>query len=142
VTFTDSADGFTTPNFQLETNASHGTATINAAGNWNYTPASNYNGSDSFTVKVTDNAGNVETQMISITVTEFLLDSADFDGDGDVDGRDFLAWQRGYGASSATKADGDANNNLKLKRVSASTGLFVEKIGSFRHCCVSDRTPS
>ena len=24
-------------------------------------------------------------------------DDADFDGDGDVDGRDFLKWQRGFG---------------------------------------------
>lgn len=38
-------------------------------------------------------------------------ESGDFDGDGDVDGRDFLAWQRGYGKTSASKADGDANND-------------------------------
>ncbi len=36
--------------------------------------------------------------------------SADFDGDGDVDGDDFLAWQRGAGTTAnATPADGDAN---------------------------------
>lgn len=37
--------------------------------------------------------------------------SADFDGDGDVDGRDFLLWQRGFGKSNAAKVDGDANND-------------------------------
>ena len=37
------------------------------------------------------------------------VNSGDFDGDGDVDGRDFLAWQRGYGKSNAQRADGDAN---------------------------------
>ncbi len=38
---------------------------------------------------------------------------ADFDGDGDVDGADFLSWQRGFGiqAPNATKADGDADND-------------------------------
>lgn len=36
---------------------------------------------------------------------------ADFDLDGDVDGRDFLLWQRGFGTTNATKADGDANND-------------------------------
>jgi hypothetical protein len=37
---------------------------------------------------------------------------ADFDGDGDVDGRDFLAWQRGFGLTSgATLAQGDANGD-------------------------------
>jgi type 1 glutamine amidotransferase len=35
--------------------------------------------------------------------------SADFDADGAVDGSDFLRWQRGLGASGATRADGDAN---------------------------------
>ncbi|MDZ4659455.1 MAG: CotH kinase family protein [Bythopirellula sp.] len=38
-------------------------------------------------------------------------DSADFDDDGDVDGRDFLAWQRGHGTANAEKADGDADND-------------------------------
>jgi GH35 family endo-1,4-beta-xylanase len=35
--------------------------------------------------------------------------SADFDLDGDVDGRDFLAWQKGYGTIDPTFGDGDAN---------------------------------
>ena len=45
-----------------------------------------------------------------------LLPNADLDGDGDIDGRDFLAWQRGYGiqAPNATKADGDADNDLDV----------------------------
>jgi hypothetical protein len=38
--------------------------------------------------------------------------SADFDGDGDVDGRDFLLWQRGFGkTTNAEKIDGDADND-------------------------------
>jgi len=39
---------------------------------------------------------------------------ADFDSDLDVDGDDFLAWQRGFGtlAPDATKHDGDANEDL------------------------------
>lgn len=38
---------------------------------------------------------------------------ADFNSDGDVDGQDFLAWQRGYGipAPNAAKANGDADND-------------------------------
>ena len=40
--------------------------------------------------------------------------TADFDGDGDVDGRDFLAWQRGFGASSPTLSDGDANGDAMV----------------------------
>ncbi len=41
----------------------------------------------------------------------FVPDSADFDGDEDVDGFDFLLWQRGFGEVVATKVDGDANND-------------------------------
>jgi serpin B len=38
--------------------------------------------------------------------------NADFDGDGDIDGRDFLAWQRGYGTTpNAVRADGDSNSD-------------------------------
>ncbi|MEM8947100.1 MAG: hypothetical protein AAGD11_18145, partial [Planctomycetota bacterium] len=41
-----------------------------------------------------------------------LADNADFDGSGAVDGRDFLAWQMGFGTSSgALPADGDADND-------------------------------
>lgn len=38
--------------------------------------------------------------------------TADFDVDGDVDGRDFLSWQRGYGKLiNATLGDGDADGD-------------------------------
>jgi len=39
--------------------------------------------------------------------------SADFDDDGDIDGTDFLSWQRGFGtpAPNATRGDGDANDD-------------------------------
>jgi hypothetical protein len=40
------------------------------------------------------------------------LESADFDADGDIDGNDFLAWQRGLGLNgTALRADGDANDD-------------------------------
>ncbi len=47
---------------------------------------------------------------------EIQAPSADFDFDGDVDGRDFLHWQRGYGTPMplATKNDGDADNDTDV----------------------------
>jgi hypothetical protein len=42
-------------------------------------------------------------------------DKADFDGDGDIDGADFLTWQRNLGAiDTATLATGDANGDMDV----------------------------
>jgi hypothetical protein len=38
-----------------------------------------------------------------------ITPSADFDRDGDVDGRDFLTWQRNYGATEVLQSEGDAD---------------------------------
>ena len=49
---------------------SHGTVTINAStGAYVYTPASNYNGADSFTFKVNDGTADSATSTASITVS-------------------------------------------------------------------------
>ena len=58
------------PNFTVTTAAANGSASINPlSGAWSYTPNADFNGADSFTVRVTDDDGNVATQAISITVT-------------------------------------------------------------------------
>lgn len=43
------------------------------------------------------------------SIIEPPADDADFDNDGDVDGRDFLIWQRGYDTPDALNQDGDAD---------------------------------
>jgi endonuclease I len=46
------------------------------------------------------------------TVAAAPVESADFNGDGDIDGADFLTWQLGVGATEgATRAQGDANGD-------------------------------
>ena len=62
-------------------------------------------------------SGNLNTSVfsnVSVTTPDPPSPDADFDNDGDIDGRDFLAWQRGFGiqAPNATKANGDADNDL------------------------------
>jgi len=37
--------------------------------------------------------------------------SADFDSDGDVDGADFLTWQRGFGTTDAQRVDGNSDDD-------------------------------
>ncbi len=64
-------------------------------------------GPDGDTLYIT--AGNA---LYSILLNVTDPPSADFDIDGDVDGQDFLAWQRNFGiASGAEKSQGDADND-------------------------------
>ena len=67
---TDAADGLTDGEyFTVSTAATNGTATIDAAsGEWSYTPNANYNGTDQFTVTVTDDDNHTTTQVVSLTV--------------------------------------------------------------------------
>jgi hypothetical protein len=44
-------------------------------------------------------------------VSNSLPYDADFDADGDVDGRDFLTWQRNFNTTAGYGSDGDANHN-------------------------------
>ncbi len=62
-----------------------------------------------------------ETQLNSVTADQFLAVreegvGADFDFDNDVDGADFLAWQRGFGIPipDAVKSDGDADGDTDV----------------------------
>ena len=69
LTVTD-PEGIASPNFTIDAQASSGSASIvSSSGLWQYTPDLNYSGTDSFTVKVTDDLGNTATQAISLTVT-------------------------------------------------------------------------
>jgi uncharacterized protein (TIGR03382 family) len=47
----------------------HGTAVVNANNTITYTPAANYNGPDTFTYRVTDGDGDLDTAVVSLTVT-------------------------------------------------------------------------
>jgi VCBS repeat-containing protein/parallel beta-helix repeat protein len=66
----------------------HGTATVNADGTYTYTPAANYNGSDSFTYRANDRTSDSGAATVSITVTPVndaptaADDSATVDEDG------------------------------------------------------------
>ncbi len=54
------------------------------------------------------------------------FDAADFDIDHDVDGRDFLTWQRGFGKTgiNATKANGNANNDSIVDAIDLAAWQF------------------
>ena len=61
--------------------------------------------------QASSNGSVVIADVVRVVIPAPSNDLADFDVDGDVDGRDFLAWQRGFGKASPTLADGDANSD-------------------------------
>lgn len=86
-----------------------GDSTTQAAWNWNSLPqvADRFASSSNFGADY-----SYSTQRVGAMRIEVLSDPGDFDVDGDVDGRDFLIWQRGHGImSGATIGDGDANDD-------------------------------
>jgi VCBS repeat-containing protein len=54
--------------YELGSPAQHGTATVNPDGTWTYTPATNYNGPDTFTYTIEDADGAV-SDPVTVTVT-------------------------------------------------------------------------
>ena len=58
-----------------------------------------------------------------------IAPSADFDTDGDVDGSDFLTWQRGYGQANALLADGnsDDDSDTDASDLAAWTATFGQQ---------------
>ena len=72
--------------FTVSTNPSNGTASIDpASGTWSYTPTANFNGSDAFTVTITDDCDGTTTQEIDLTITA-VDDPAAVTDDSDLTG--------------------------------------------------------
>ncbi|UCL88439.1 retention module-containing protein [Pseudomonas sp. HS-18] len=56
--------------YAVKTGVAHGTLTLNTAtGDYTYTPAKDYNGPDSFTVRVSDGKGGFADSVVSVNVT-------------------------------------------------------------------------
>ncbi len=82
-------------------------------------------------VGVVDNSNGSDPVSFNTLVTFELsaIPSADFDEDGDVDGRDFLAWQRGTGtAIGATHSQGDADRDGDVD--AADLAIWSEEYGA------------
>ncbi|ROO75540.1 VCBS repeat-containing protein [Vibrio crassostreae] len=55
--------------FSKGSEPSNGSVTVDENGNWTYTPNADYNGSDSFTVVVSDGQGGTDTLTVNVGVT-------------------------------------------------------------------------
>ncbi len=67
----------------------------------------------------------VIADAVRIRVFPSLEPTADFDTDGDIDGGDFLSWQRGFGIDSgASRLDGDSNGDGMVDSVDLQNWQF------------------
>ncbi|MFF7709138.1 Ig-like domain-containing protein [Pseudomonas sp. NPDC007930] len=55
--------------FSATSQPAHGSVVVNANGTFTYTPAANYNGSDSFTYQVRDADGGIATGTVTLSIT-------------------------------------------------------------------------
>ena len=83
-------------------NPTHGTATVDADGDWTYSPDANYHGSDSFTFRANDGSVNSTAVAMSITVTS--VNDAPSCADDTSSGNEEAAQT---GTLSCTDVDGD-----------------------------------
>jgi|GEM_PF-1176042 len=102
--------------YQIETGSGLEFASINqkidnlqwvSLGTYDFTP-----GSHTMVLDAQASSGGsvVIADAARVVLSSVPPTSADFDQDADIDGRDFLAWQRGFGlASGAEISDGDAD---------------------------------
>ena len=95
----------------LEAGDSHGFTAI-----LNTTTAGEY--AASYTLSFSDenlpgaaSLGSLTLHLSGQVIASATIDSGDFDDDNDVDGADFLHWQRGVGTPNAASDDGDANGD-------------------------------
>ncbi|GAC1033511.1 retention module-containing protein [Pseudomonas sp. No.21] len=107
----------------------HGTVTLNADGTYTYQPAKDFNGSDAFTVTISDGNGGTTTSVVSVTVkpvndAPVAPDStASVDEDGTLTSRITATDAEGDSLTYTLKT-GTANGTLVLN---PSTGEYTYK---------------
>ncbi|MDB4111688.1 tandem-95 repeat protein [Yoonia sp.] len=121
-------DGLAASPFGVTTQPTKGTATIHdTTGAWTYTPNADYNGSDSFTVTVTDAQGFTSTQLITITVTavaDIVDDTQSVNEDSSVT-TNLLANDTFEGTKSITSVTQGTNGTVQVIDASAGTVKYT-----------------
>jgi hypothetical protein len=98
------------------------------------------NPSFDFVIYTPDGLGDI-TDTIRYTLAMAPGKPGDFNGDSLVDGRDFLAWQRGFGITSgATLSQGDADGNGAVNAV--DLGIWKSHVGAATVAAVGAPEPS
>lgn len=94
--------GETGTTFALEAPPGNGTVTLNPDGTFTYVPDPDFNGTDSFTYRVTDARGSTDTGRVEVVITPVNDDPVPADNGGAADEDTIL-----FGTVAATDVDGD-----------------------------------
>ena len=83
----------------------------------------------------------IGTTWADVTPAVSNAPNADFDSDGDVDGGDFLTWQRNFGIddNSATLATGDANGDGNV--TDADFAVWTAQFGTLDASAAAAQVP-
>lgn len=99
------------------TGAAHGTTSINSDGTVKYTPASGYNGTDTFTYTIRDAAGKTDTATVTVTVRGRVYGkSMGYWGSTASNGGDsYISSHGGYSGNSITIGTGGRSATINTK---------------------------
>ncbi len=114
----------------LGSGPSHGTLTLNADGSFTYTPASNYNGPDSFTYKAND--GHTDSNVATVSITVNAVNDAPV-----ANPDSFTVAKNGsgvvYALANDTDVDGDSLTVVSYTQGAHGTVKYSEKNNNFRY---------
>ena len=83
---------------------------------------------------------DLDIDIESVKIVALAADNADFDEDNDVDGADFLVWQRNSGMTGgATLANGDANGDGNVD--GSDLAIWQDQFGSTSMVAVANAVP-
>ena len=108
---------------------SHGTISLNASGSFTYTPNANYNGSDSFSYKVSD--GSLDSNVATVSITVNAVNDAPVAGNDSFSTNEDTALA-GNVLGNDTDVEGSALNAI-LVAVPAHGSLTPNASGSFTY---------
>jgi hypothetical protein len=107
----------------VASDASNGAASIDAAtGEWSYTPTANFNGTDKFTVTLTDDDGHTLNQDVSLTVSA-VDDAAVLTGDVSGSGSQYSTDIKGQ--LTATDPEGLTDGSYFSVSIDAKNGTAL-----------------
>ncbi|MDF3863217.1 Ig-like domain-containing protein, partial [Pseudomonas denitrificans (nom. rej.)] len=118
-----------TLSYAVKSGVAHGTLVLNTAtGDYTYTPTGNYNGTDSFTVTVSDGHGGFVDSVVNITVTP-VNDAPVFNAPSNTTTAEDTPL---IGKVSATDVDGDSLT-YSLKTGPAHGSIVVDTAGNYTY---------